>query len=249
MSSNLTWGTKILKMKDDCFVIIKKNDNLKFHVGFIENFKNLLEEGDELVFGGTFLMYYPTREIRFDTDESNETFVHETINQLRPEIIEAITAYNLRWHYSNVDFSAYKFDYHCTCTRRSWDEPPKKLEFCKTQTWEEIISYLNIGRGERWDDRGSEHYKEPYTINDIHEGLPEVETLCHAITKTGVPVYPLAGYYVDKGYWVNCVVRDGKVHEEMISENINIVAFLPHDPKKYEELVEEKHRKEDGHED
>ena len=227
-------------MKDNCFVIANKDDILSFHVGLVENFKELLKDGDELVFGGTFLMFYPAREIRFDTDESNETFVRETLNQLRTEIIEAVTSYNLKWRYSNVDFSEYKFDYHDTSKKHHYDNKPKKLNFCDTQTWEEIIAYNNIGRGERWCDKDSENYKEPYTIDDIHEGIPEVETLCYAITKTGVPVYIHAGYYIDKGYWVNCVVKDGKVYEEKISDNIRIVAFLPYDPKKYAEMVTKK---------
>ena len=81
---------------------------------------------------------------------------------------------------------------------------------------EEIIEYLNLGREELWK-------KPKYTLQDIHEGIPEEKRICYGITDKGDLICNV-GYYRDIKQWNCAFVVSGRVYEAPVTENI--VAYL-----------------------
>lgn len=176
-------------MKNDCFVVAENDGNKIFRVGLTEDYNNLLEDGDELVFGGAFLMHYPSRQILFDVLNRTKQNVCDTLSELRAEVINAVTDYNMKWYYANVNFEKYAFE----CIERVNGKPKqtesRTIKKANTQTMEEIISYVNIGRGERWCDKNNNGYMEPYTLDDIQHGVPDGDQLCYVIINEGMRVH------------------------------------------------------------
>lgn len=90
---------------------------------------------------------------------------------------------------------------------------------------EEIIDYINIGRGKRY---------RKYTLDDIHYGNPTKDEakLSYGLTDDGRIIHN-AGYYCDQDKWVRVCVVNGLAKE--FDVNDNIVAWIAYDDTRIDE--------------